>query len=419
MEGEIMRISNRLNSLFVATVPLWALTAGLAGCGHAGDAGSVADRLREQLLDAHPGAVIEIPAGQFHFDQGLIVRGERITLRGAGMDRTVLSFAGQKVGPEGLVVQGKTIRLEGFTVEDTAGDAIKVNDTDGLVIHAVQTRWTRLPASSHGAYGIYPVNSHHILIEDSQAHGATDSGVYVGASTDIVVRRNFSSENVVGIEVENSQRAEVYANTATGNTAGLLVVSLPDLPIEGRGTRVHDNIVKANNLPSFAAEGALVANVRGGTGVLVDSNKDTEIFANDITDNRTANIMVNSYWTIGNPFHKGANHKYDPYPRHISIHDNRFSGGGDDPTGADLAAVRTRLFQGGHLPNIVWDGYLPPNETVATTQPICTGAQAEPVLALDRAHSYHDAALQTEPFHCTLPALPAGSDPAQVAERVN
>lgn len=414
-----MRTCNRFSFLVVAAVPLCALTGLLAGCGRS-DPAAVADQLRQQLLDAKPGAVIEIPAGQFHFDQGLIMRGERITLRGAGMKKSILSFAGQKVGPEGLVVQGKGIRLEGFTVQDTAGDAIKVNDTDDLVIRSVQTTWTRQPASSHGAYGIYPVNSHHILIEDSEAHGATDSGVYVGASTDIVVRRNFASENVVGIEVENSQRAEVYGNTATGNTAGLLVVNLPDLPIEGHGTRVHDNMVKANNLASFAAEGALVGNVRGGTGVLVDSNKDTEIFANDIIDNRTANIMVNSYWTIGNPVHEGANPKYDPYPRHISIHDNRFSGGGDAPTGNDLVALRDRLFpSGGHFPNIVWDGYLPPNETVATTQPICTGSQAEPVLALDRPHGYHDAAVQTEPFHCTLPPLPATSDPAQVAERVN
>lgn len=408
------------NTGLAVRMALYALTGLLLGCQRAEDSATTAQRLREQLIDAQPGAVIQIPAGQFHFDQGLIVRGERITLRGAGMDRTILSFAGQKVGPEGLVVQGKGIRLEGFTVENTAGDAIKVNDTDDLVIRAVQARWTRSPASSHGAYGIYPVNSHHILIEDSQAHGATDSGIYVGASTDIVVRRNLASQNVVGIEVENSQRAEVYANTATGNSAGLLVVNLPDLPLEGRGTRVHDNTVKANNLPNFAAQGELVANVRGGTGVLVDSNKDTEIFANDISDNQTANVMVNSFWTIGNPFHKGANPNYDPYPRHISIHDNRFSGGGDAPTGADLAAVRARLFPNGHFPNIVWDGYLPPNATVATTQPICTGSTAEPVLALDRPHAYRDAALETEPFHCTLPPLPAApSDPGQVAERVN
>ena len=415
-----MSTCNRFSSLYVAAVPLCALTGFLVGCGST-DPAAVADHLREQLLDAKPGAVIQIPAGQFHFDQGLIVRGERITLRGAGMNKTILSFAGQKVGPEGLVVQGKTIRLEGFTVENSAGNAIKVNDTDELVIRGVQARWTRLPASSHGAYGIYPVNSHHILIEDSEAHGATDSGVYVGASTDIVVRHNLASENVVGIEVENSQRAEVYGNTATGNSAGLLVVNLPDLPLEGRGTRVHDNVSKANNLPNFAAQGELVANVRGGTGVLVDSNKDTEIFANDISDNQTANIMVNSYWTIGNPVHPGANPKYDPYPRHISIHDNRFAGGGDAPTGPDLATIRTRLFpNGGHFPNIVWDGYLPPDATVATTQPICTGEHAEPVLALDRPHQYHDAAVQTEPFHCTLPPVPAAaSDPAQVAERVN
>ncbi len=415
-----MLTSNRFDSVLAVAVAIGTLTSLLYGCQRAPDAAAMADRLREQLLDVHPGSTIEIPAGHLHFDQGLIVRGERITLRGAGMDRSILSFAGQKVGPEGLVVQGKRIRLEGFTVEDTAGDAIKVNDSDDLVIHAVRARWTRLPASSHGAYGLYPVNSHHVLIEDSEAHGATDSGIYVGASTDIVVRRCLASENVVGIEIENSQRADVYANTATGNSAGLLVVNLPDLPLEGRGTRVHDNISKANNLANFAAVGELVANVRGGTGVLVDSNKDTEIFDNTIADNRTANIMVNSYWTIGNPFHPGANPNYDPYPRHISIHDNRFAGGGDAPTGDDLTALRARLFQAGHFPNIVWDGYLPQGASLAATQPICTGSRAEAVLALDRPHGYSGAAVLTEPFHCTLPPVPATpADAAQVAARTN
>lgn len=419
---------SRMSILLAAVVSLTALT-GISACQRAQDPAAVADRVREQLLDAHPGSTIEIPAGQFHFDQGLIVRGERITIRGAGKERTILSFAGQKVGPEGIVAQGKDIRLEGFTVEDTAGVAIKVNDTENVVIRGVQARWTRSPASSHGAYGIYPVNSHHVLIEESEAHGATDSGVYVGASTDIVVRRNLASENVVGLEIENSQRAEVYANTATGNTAGILVVNLPDLPQEGRGTRVHDNRIQANNLANFASQGELVSNVRGGIGVLVESNKDTEIFDNNIIGNQTANIWVESFLTIenvwnrtvgSNPFDKAANAKYDPYPRHTSIHDNRFAGGGDAPTGADLQQVRTRLFPNGHFPNIVWDGYLPPGASVATTQPICTGSRAEAVLILDLPNNYRDAVAKTEPFDCTLPPLPASqTDPTQVAERTN
>src|SRR5579863_9189784 len=110
----------RLSSWFATALPLCALTGLLGGCQRAADPVAVANHLRGQLLDAHAGSVIQIPAGQFHFDQGLIVRGERITLHGAGMNRTILSFAGQKVGPEGLVVQGKGIRLEGFTVENTA-----------------------------------------------------------------------------------------------------------------------------------------------------------------------------------------------------------------------------------------------------------------------------------------------------------
>src|SRR5690348_7993044 len=61
----------------------------------AGDA-AFADQFRQKLLDAKPGDVIEVPAGKFSFDRSLSLRVDGVTIRGAGPDKSVLSFKGQK-----------------------------------------------------------------------------------------------------------------------------------------------------------------------------------------------------------------------------------------------------------------------------------------------------------------------------------
>ena len=69
--------------------------------------------------------------------------------------------------------------------------------------------------------------------------GASDAGIYVGQSRNIVVRRNQVEFNVAGIEIENSTDADVYDNMATNNTGGILVFNLPGPPVQdGRRTRV-------------------------------------------------------------------------------------------------------------------------------------------------------------------------------------
>ena len=77
-----------------------------------------------------------------------------------------------------------------------------------------------------------------MLIEDSASIGASDAGIYVGQSQNVIVRRNRAEKNVAGIEIENSINADVYENTATGNTGGILVFNMPNLPQPGQATRV-------------------------------------------------------------------------------------------------------------------------------------------------------------------------------------
>src|SRR5207244_10567937 len=123
---------------------------------------------------------------------------------------------------------------------------------------------------------------------------------------------------VAGIEIENSQAADVYENTATGNTGGILVFNLPDLPVkDGHHTRVFNNNVVNNNLANFAPKGNMVAKVPAGTGVMVLATHHIEVFGNTIQNNGDASVSIISYMVTGNPMKDNG---YYPYTEAIHIH---------------------------------------------------------------------------------------------------
>jgi parallel beta-helix repeat protein len=398
---------------------------GVAGCGHqsGGDSATKATqassasnafqkKLQEQLLDAKPGDVIEIPAGRYDFDRGLSLTVDGVTIRGAGHDRTVLSFKHQVSGAEGLLVSASSFTLENLAIEDTRGDAIKINEGKGVTLRGVRTEWTRGPHADNGAYGIYPVQSQDVLIDGCIAIGASDAGIYVGQSRNIVVRNSRAEYNVAGIEIENSIGADVHDNLATNNTGGILVFNMPNLPQPGHSTRVFHNKVIANNHENFAKKGAAVASVPAGSGVIINSNDNVEIFANEIADNATAGVIISSYFSTGYYTTEGVQKAFDPYPEGIYIYGNTFSGGGDSPGSLDLKALKLALFGlDGRLPEVIWDGYVAKDRLVNGRLPaeraICIDNGNVGVVNADGPHKYKNPSTDTRPYRCTLPKLPA------------
>ena len=303
--------------------------------------------LQGALISAHPGDTVALARGRFDLTQGLSLDVDRVTIRGAGQDHTILSFAGQRRGAEGLLITSNGVMLRDFAVENARGDAIKARDCQGITFHAVRAEWTRGADSHNGAYGLYPVNCSDVLIEQSIARGASDAGIYVGQSRNIIVRDNVAERNVAGIEIENSFNADVFNNTAQHNTGGILVFDLPDLQQHGgHAVRVFHNHVQSNDTPNFAASGAIVGAVPTGTGVLIMANRDVVVFDNDIGDNGTANVIVTAY---RNEF---QDPNYNPLPRNIMIRNNRFGNTGFAPAG-DLQALAQA---GMTLPDVLWDG---------------------------------------------------------------
>jgi parallel beta-helix repeat protein len=346
--------------LFAAVASL----ALLSGCGaQKTDAnGFVIDpdfekKLQQQLLDAKPGDVVTIPAGKYALSKSLSLTADGVTVKGEGMDKTVLSFANQNSGAEGMLVTGNDFTLEDLALEDSKGDALKVNGVKNTVIRRVRAEWTGGGKTSNGAYGLYPVQVSNVLIEGCVVKGASDAGIYVGQSTNIVVRNNRAEGNVAGIEIENSTGADVYSNIATGNTGGILVFNMPNLPVPGSKTRVYKNLVNANNHANFGAKGSAVSSVPAGSGIIVNSNDLVEIFDNDVADNKTANVIISSYYSTGFDTAKGIAAAYDPFPQNIFVTGNRFRGGGTDP-GARYAPLMA--LTGGALPAILWDGFVDP-----------------------------------------------------------
>ena len=110
--------------------------------------------LQQKLLDAKPGAVIEIPAGKYALSRSLSLTANGVTVKGAGMDKTILSFAKQTSGAEGMLVTGDDFTIQDLAFEDSKGDALKVNGVKNTVIRRVRAEWTGGPKTSNGAYGL-------------------------------------------------------------------------------------------------------------------------------------------------------------------------------------------------------------------------------------------------------------------------
>ena len=318
------------------------------------------EEIQEALILAEPGDIIRLTSGTYNLEDSLSLDVDNIQIEGEGMTQTILNFKNQKSGAQGLSVTSDNVTLQDFSVQDAKGDAIKVKGVTNIKFLRVKTEWTDGPKSENGAYGLYPVESKNVLIDGCVAIGASDAGIYVGQSQNIIVRNSRAEFNVAGIEIENSYYADVYNNVATNNTGGILIFDLPSLPQQGgHHVRVFNNKSVGNNTDNFAPEGNIVGEVPRGTGIIIQANSDVEIFNNIIGDNDTVNIAVVTY---GNDT---DDEEYYPHPKSIQIHGNEFgpTGYNPDTSKGELAQILFDL-SGGDMPDIFWDGLVPLSQLV-------------------------------------------------------
>jgi parallel beta-helix repeat protein len=317
-------------------------------------------KIQSQLILAEDGATITLDAGKIQLSKTLSLEGKKnIVIKGSGIDKTILSFKGQTQGAEGIrLSNGETITLEDLTLQDAKGDIVKAMNIKGLTFRNVKAECTGTPNAKNGGYALYPVSCENVLIEGCTAIGASDSGIYVGQSKNVIVRNCKAYHNVAGIEIENTLYAEVYDNEATENTGGILVFDLPDLVQKKGGfCKVYHNNIHDNNYRNFAPKGNIVGKVPSGTGVLLLAANHVEVFENKITNNNTLGTGIISYFITENPI---TDKGYYPYPTAIEIHDNTYTRENVRPTrkGRMGQLFRFKLRFGKNVPHIIYDGVL-------------------------------------------------------------
>ncbi len=348
--------------LAICTFSFSCKSDGVSKVDPAMDAASVVKELQKKLITAKDGDEIILPAGTFDFKRGISLNDTpNIKIKGAGKGKTVLNFKGQIEGAEGLLIKNVNgLTLEGFTVSDSKGDAIKVQDSRDVIFRDLETTWTTGKKSTNGAYGLYPVSCTNVLMEECEASFAMDAGIYVGQSNNVVVRNNYVHNNVAGLEIENTINGEVYGNIAKNNTGGMMIFDMPDLPqANGDKIKFYDNLMENNNGENFAPAGMVVSTIPPGAGMFIMSHSNIEVRNNTYRGHKTFGVSVNSWLITGVPF---KSEEFDPFSTNIDIHDNVFEGtaGEVDQTTDNGKLLHAAL--GGIPVDIVIDGIFKPGE---------------------------------------------------------
>jgi parallel beta-helix repeat protein len=375
-------------------------------------------RIQSQLILAENGSIVDITEGVFKISKSLSMDGKKnITIKGQGIDKTILSFKNQTTGAEGIKITNcENITLEDLTVQDSKGDLIKTMHVKGITFRRVKAEWTGKPSKNNGSYALYPVQCDNVMVDSCIAIGASDAGIYVGQSRHIVVKNCTAYQNVAGIEIENSLYADVFNNVAIGNTGGILVFDLPDL-VQKRGgyVRVFNNMIKENNLTNFAPKGNIVAKVPKGTGILILATNNVEIFNNKILNHRTTSLGIISYFLTEN---KIKDKQYYPYPTAINIHDNNFERKSRRvPMKGRFAQIYWfKLKFGRNVPHIIYDGIVD-NKTLDTSgkvrseNKICIrNNKNQSVANMDAQNGFKNVSRDITPFDCSLENIKAVED---------
>jgi parallel beta-helix repeat protein len=313
------------------------------------------DALQSALVEASEGSVICLTPGTFNFHSEIYLKTSHLTIKGAGRDETILDFSGQIYGANGINNRGDYFTIRDLTVLNTRGDGIRATSVRNVAFINVAVIWEAEADTGNGAYGIYPVQSQNVLVDNCYVQGASDAGIYVGQSKNIIVKNNEAFGNVAGIEIENSTDADVYGNHTHGNTGGLLIFDLPNHPVkDGKRTRAHDNLIEDNNLKNFAPSG-VVKNVPPGTGIIVLASDNNEIYGNTVKNNSSLGIVLIMYHeTIFGSYKDEA---FDPYCDGNYVHDNTLENNGAQPQ-----SIAYALLSGTAIPNLAWGGCVHPDK---------------------------------------------------------
>ena len=258
---------------------------------------------------------------------------ENLTIKGAGINETYFDFSNSaSTSGEGIAaVDCSNLLFCGFTIQNTnGGNGITARNITGLRFDGVGVVWAET-SPDNGAYGIYPVESDDVIVENCYTQAAVDAGIYSGQNQRVIMRNNVMTLNVFGMEAENNVDVEIYGNEFTRNTTGLLVYDLAGVSRikSGSNCKVYNNTFTDNNQSNFAELGSgLAADVPPGFGILYSSTSALEITNNTFVDNECGAIIGVAYFLVDFNFDPNEDSLFTFLNEDIYIHDNSYSSGG-------------------------------------------------------------------------------------------
>jgi len=220
------------------------------------------------------------------------------------IDKPGIQIIGLKLG---VIIQNPGDEEDGITVNEN-GDgfvlknvAIQNFEENGIILTGVDNfTISHVAATNNGEYGIFPVHCTHGTIEFCLVKGHSDTGLYVGQSSDITMQFNTALENVNGLEVENSSNVSVIRNKSFDNVCGLLIDLLPGKDVKtSSNIIVRSNNIFNNNHVNFGEPGSLESVVPKGLGILVLGADNVHIERNIVTGNEFAGVTVFSTLVLG------------------------------------------------------------------------------------------------------------------------
>ena len=307
--------------------------------------------IQSVINTAKPGDVIRIEPGIYK---------EAIKVQTANLKIIGLSNA----NGEGVVIKNPGDEDNGITVTD-AGDGfvlenvtVKGFDENGVfLINVDGFKISKVKTVSNGEYGIFPIFSKNGVIEFCIATGHSDTGIYIGQSSNVVMRFNQAYANVIGLEAENSTNITVIKNYSYNNVCGILVDLLPGKNLKTESNIfITENLVTNNNHANFGEPGSLESVVPVGVGILLLGVDSSTIKKNIIKGNNFFGIAVFSTLVLGKlagiPDDNFAD--IDPIPDGVKVAENLLVKNGSNPPKISIPLPGVDLLWDGSGTNNCW-----------------------------------------------------------------
>jgi parallel beta-helix repeat protein len=293
---------------------------------------------------ASPGNIIQIEAGTYQ--EAIVVNKsgiQLIGLTGSANQGVIIENPGDE--ENGITVQddGDGFVLKNVTVQNFEENGVFLQHVDNFLL-------SHVTAINNGEYGLFPVFCNGGVIEHCTSSGHTDTGIYVGQSSNVEMSFNNAHGNVQGLEIENSSNVTAIKNQCYDNAAGILVSLLPGLTVTtSSNIIVSNNHVYNNNHINFSnQDGGFENFTPSGTGILILAGTAVTVKDNNISGNNTFGVAVISGYTLAS--FTGITAfvtAIDPEPHGYKIVSNVLNNNGSVPSPIPLPAV-----------DLLWDGPL-------------------------------------------------------------